>query len=57
MLYIKIAVMAFKCRLCDNRVMKGDAYIQDERGGCTCFCVLPTRRLKPLNRPNHAVKA
>jgi hypothetical protein len=57
MFYIKIAVMAFKCYLCGTLIRRGDAYIQNEAGDCTCFCSLPIRRLKPINRTEHAIEA
>jgi ribosomal protein L24E len=53
MFNIKIAAHGFKCHFCGLQVSKGTAYIEGEDGTKYCFCQLPKRRLKPLNRNEH----
>lgn len=49
MYFIKIARISFKCPMCGFRVRIGDSYVKDEEGKLFCYCVLPKRKLIPLN--------
>jgi hypothetical protein len=45
---LKVACYQFSCPVCGTQVKPGDNYIEDD-GIATCLCVMPERKLVPLD--------
>ena len=45
---IKVARYDFSCPICGNTVKCGEAYTEDLDGDAFCVCVLPSRKLIPV---------